>query len=250
MASMYGGFGGLQLPAAAVTSSAVLDPGHEALVGLISTAINSELTSAWRSTIATLGADHFLLRDNCIKPVGYTSTIETTDQQRTQFKAEWPLLSVYREGEPELLYLQNGYQSWKQNWSVDWIIGPLTSPHINKVGRFAIAVARVIMCVIDDGHHPDYQGDVCQFFGQFVVVKTTAIAGPGVQHSMSEDAGSGYYGLTVTLETIERRFDDAVATAYDKFYVGATDPRATPLGEVVTTVDAEGLTATPIPPTS
>jgi hypothetical protein len=245
---MFGGFGGLPLPARAVANAANLDPGHEALIGLIETAINSELTATWRAVTAGLEPDHYLLRNNCVKPVGYACAVETTDQQRTQFKAEWPLLSVYREGDPELVYYQNGYQSWKQNWSVDWIVGPLKTPHINKIGRLAIAVGRVICCVIDDGHHPDYHNDECQFFGQFAAVKSTSVVGPGVQHSMTEDAGSGYYGLTVTLETIERRFDDATAGSYDRYYIGATTPTADVITSIRITTDDEGLVAVPIPP--
>lgn len=211
MASLYGGFGAQRFPAPAVTNAALLDPGHEAILGLVHAAINAELGDAWRAIVASLPAGHFLAKPAAIQPVGYATTIETTPQQFAQFKASWPLLSVYREGEPELSWLTTGMRAWKQRWSVDYVIGPIDVAHVNKIGRFAIAAARVIDRVITLGWHPDYNGGVCAFFGQFAQIETKGVQGPGVQQSLTEESGSGYYGLTVTLESVERQVEDGYA---------------------------------------
>lgn len=249
MASLYGGFGSQRFPAPAVTNAAALDPGHEAILGLIQAALNAELGDAWRAIVATLPAGHFLSRPASIQPVGYATTIETTPQQFTQVKAAWPLLAVYREGEPEMSWLTTGMRSWKQQWSVDYVIGPIDAAHVNKIGRFAIAVARVINRVITLGYHPDYNSGVCAFFGQFAQIETKSIQGPGVQQSLTEEAGSGYYGLTVTLESIERQIEDGYAATgmvdVDAGYVAVGTATAAPMTEQRTTITIENQTPDP-----
>lgn len=209
MSSFNGGFGAVRFPAPSVTTGASLDAGHEALLGLLKQAINSELGVAWAATLASLNTDQFV--DGPGTPVCSALPIEATPQQLTQVKAKFPVLCVYREGEPELVWTYGCGQTWKQKWSVDWILGPVTAAHITKLGRFAVSVARVISRAIDLGYHPDFNSGVCQFFGQFAKVDCVGIAGPGVQQSLTEEAGSGYYGITVTLETEEREFEDAIA---------------------------------------
>lgn len=251
MTSFNGGFGSLRFPAPSVDSAAQLDPGHEAIIGLLKTAINSELGNAWTGIVAELDADHYLRRKE-LQPVSWTSDLEATPQQLTQFKTEWPILCVYRQGEPELVWLQNSGQSWKQQWSVDWIVGPLKAAHIHKVGRFAISVARCICRTIDLGYHPNYNHGICCFFGQFVQIDSKGVAGPGIQQSLTEESGSGYYGLTVTLETIEREYEDAVAKVgeinTDTNYVKIGTGTSVPLTEIWVDPDLEGIVAAPIPP--
>jgi len=207
MSSNYGGFGGTKFPAAQVASASELDPGHKSLLGLLETAINSELGDAWASVLARVRDGNFLKQYVGQKPVGSVCDFEPTEQQRTQFKANFPLLAVYREGEPELWY-PNQYLHQKQTWAVDWILGPVQADQIPQLGRFAIAVGRVICRAIEYARHLDYQEGVCQFQGEFAHIKPVSVNGPGVQRAAAEDAGSGYYGLTVILETWEREHDE------------------------------------------
>jgi hypothetical protein len=237
MSSNYGGFGGTRLPAAAVLSASELDSGHKSLLGLLETAVNAELGAAWRSVLRRVGDGSFLKQYAGQKPVGTVCDFEPTEQQRTQFKGKFPLLAVYREGEPELWY-PNQYLHQKQTWAIDWILGPITADQIPQLGKFAIAVSRVICRTIEYARHPDFREDVCQFQGEFAHIKPVGVNGPGVQRALSEDAGSGYYGLTVMIETWEREYDTNDASAYGinaNYMIGA---------EVDTLEGLEGADAT------
>lgn len=253
MPSLHDGFGALRLPAPAVSSAIDLDTGHESILGLLEAAINSELGDAWRQIVANLPADHYLVRaPAAINPVRHTSSLEMTPQQMAQFKAEWPVLAVYREGEPEFFWLTTQYRGLKQKWSVDWVVGPIHAAHTNKIGRFAVSVGRVIVAAITHGYHPDFRSGVRQFAGEFAEIECIGIQGPGRQVSLGEESGSGYYGITITLETTERMFQDGYtdSTTWDvnAGYLGATDGVETPMTEHWMTVDDEGLIAVPIPP--
>jgi hypothetical protein len=214
MTSLNDGFGSLRFPAPVVDSAADLDPGHDAIVGLLETAINYELGDAWCAIVASLPANHFLKRDNLSTPVGYVSKVEITPQQMTQMKASWPLLSVYRQGEPEFSqFALNGLDVLKQEWSVDYVIGPLHVGHIVKIGAFCVQVARLIKVVLMHGYHPEYLSGARQFIGQFSSIECKSIQGPAVAAAMTDEAGSGYYGMTVQLETIERTVLDGYTDA-------------------------------------
>lgn len=250
MSSFYGGFGAQRFPAPTVASATALDPGHEAIIGLVQTAINSELGDAWRGIVANLSPDHFLVRPSITQPVGSVSSLEPSPQQMTQFKAEWPLLAVYREGDPELTWLTTGMRSWKQQWSVDYVIGPIKAAHVNKIGRFVIAVARVIDRVITLGYHPDYNNGVCAFFGQFTQIETKSIQGPGMSAMLTTESGAGYYGLTVTLESVERQVEDGYAATgmvdVDAGYVAVGTATEPPMTEQYTTVTIENQSPDPV----
>lgn len=209
----YGGFGGLRFPAPAVVSAADLDPGHTAILGLLEAAINDELGDAWRGIVGGLGSGHYLAQATEIKPVGTPSTFELTPQLMSQFQAQWPVLAVYREGNPKLEWSSTQYRHWIQEWSVDYAIGPLQAAHIPRVGRFVIAVGRLIDNVIVNGYHPAYQNGARQFYGQFASLEPIAITGPGIAQSLTDGEPGGYYGLTVTLRSIERRVETGYANA-------------------------------------
>lgn len=243
MTSVYGGFGALRLPAPSVVSATELDPGQEAILGLLECAINSELGEAWRGIVSSLPSTHYLVRAGNALPVQYVSSLELTPQQMTQFRAEWPVLAVYREGEPEFGWLSTQYRKLTQRWSADWIVGPLSAAHINRIGRFAIAVRNTIELAITYGMHPAFAGGHTQFHGQFSEITCVSSQGPGVSRRLTEESGSGYYGLTVEIETVERMVYDGYASAgavdVDAGYIRPGTATDTPLTEIWIDVEIE-----------
>lgn len=211
MTSLNGGFGATLFPVETVDNAYELDPGHESLLRLLETAINSECGAAWQSIAARLSPQHYTQRDGVYLPVAMALPMEVSPQEMTQVKATWPILAVYREGEPEFSYLTLNHLALTQRWSCDYIIGPLSASHKLTVGKFAVVVARCIANVIHHGYHPDFRNGVAQFFGEFSSVQVKSIQGPGVAQSLGEESGGGYYGLTVTIETMERTVYDGYA---------------------------------------
>lgn len=205
----HGGFGAVRFPAPAVGSAQDLDPGQIAILELLEAAINAELGTAWCSIVATL-RDEAKLRQSR-QPVEFASTMELTPQEMTQVVTAWPLLAVYRQGEPEFDQLTLEYDKLTQQWSVDYVIGPLSAAHKVKIGRFCNSVAKLIWRTLDRGYHSAYKGGARQFLGQFTSIKATGVQGPGVAQSLGEESGSGYYGMTVLVETVEREVYDDVA---------------------------------------
>ena len=239
----FGGFGGQRFPADAVTTAVDLDPGHTAIVGLLEAAINDELADAWAAIVGTLPTDHYLRLFSQIRPVGTASTLEMTPQVMTQYQSQWPVLAVYREGAPRLDWVSLQYRGWTQDWSVDYVIGPLKAQHLGKVGRFVIAVARVIENTITNGYHPAYLSGARQFFGQFSSIDPIGVMGPGIAQSLTDSEPGGYYGLTVTLRTLERRVetDYASATTFETItgYVPVGTGTADVMTEQYTTITVE-----------
>ncbi len=246
MTSLNNGFGANRFPLAEVDSAYSLDPGHETLLRLVETAINSDCGDAWRAIVERLPVTHYTRRDGVFQPVGLAIPFEVTPQEMTQFKASWPILAVYREGEPEFNWLTTEYQTLTQRWSVDYVLGPLTAAHKMTVGKFAISVARCIANVLLHCCHPDYQNGVSQFHGQFAGIQVKTVQGPGVAQSLGEESGAGYYGLTVTVETIERTTYDGYAGAdaidVQSGYVTEGTGTADTLTEIQTDVDIDNET--------
>lgn len=248
--SMHNGFGATRFPIPDTIESAYdVDPGQATILGLIEAAINAELGDAWLKMLGELPANHPLTRDGSTKPVGTALPFEVIPQHMTQWKARWPVLAAYREGEPEFGWMSTERRQLTQQWSVDWIIGPLDAGQIIRLGRFAVAVARIIDAVISRGYHPAYNGGARQFFGQFANIETKSIQGPGIAQSLTEESGGGYYGLTVTLESVEHDVMDGAAYAglfdVDNGYVAVGTGTADTLTEIVNSIVYENQTPDP-----
>lgn len=209
--SIHNGFGATRFPLPTVTTGAELDPGAESLLRLLEAAINADAGDAWRSVLGILPPGHFLSKyEN--KPVGTASRTEVSIQNMAQFVARWPLLAVYREGEPTFEPCTTSFGYLVQNWSVDYIIGPLDPGDQKIIGSLCNPIARLIRTVLHHGYHPAYQNGVRQFMGQFSTIGTKAIQGPNVARDLSTgESGVGYFGMTIVVETRERDVLDGYA---------------------------------------
>lgn len=224
------------LPAAAIQSAADYDPGLASIIGLLSAAIEANIGAAWRAEVGRLHAES-LFADSA-GPVGSVLTVIPNPQSLTQVKRTWPLLAVYREGKGARDLLTLSYPAVTQSWSVDWIIGPLGPDMQRKLGHFWVQVRNTILVAIEQGYHPSYQNGACQFFGQFVSIIPTDHEGPAVAENLQGQHGEGYFGGSVTLESVERLTYQSKA-AGDRFNSGAYLPPGDGYGDNATQVVVE-----------
>jgi hypothetical protein len=202
------------------TCAANYDPGQATIIGLLSAAIEACCGDAWRALTASLNNDHFLARSN--NPVGSVLTVQPNSQNLTQVKMAWPVLAVYREGEPTSGFYSIDYNNSTQRWSVDWIAGPFSPDTQRKIGALWVPISNAIRAAIVEGMHPAYQNGAYQFHGQFSEIRWITSAGPAVTQELTTDKGQGYYGGSVILETVERMtFQSDAAAAITDFDGGA-----------------------------
>jgi hypothetical protein len=201
----HNGWGAFRFPVALTgdsTTAGTLDVGQAAIAGLLEQAIVSETGAAWRQLVETLHNDHPLRTAPIHSPVGYVCDVEPSGNL-PQLKATPPILAVYRVGEPTTEQITLCYEGVRQTWEVDWILGPLDAGHQRKLGGFAPIIATIIRYAIRTGAHPDYNGGHCPFFGKFADIKVVGQRGPGVLQLLGADAN--YYGVSLTVETLERQ---------------------------------------------
>jgi hypothetical protein len=203
--SLYGGYGALAFPITLPVGIDVvdaLDPGQYSIANLLKAAINAELGVAWKQICNRLSEGHHLVRENAL-PVAEIVDQEPSPALMGQRFAGWPVLAVYREGEPKT----SGYNLYEtqteQQWAVDWVAGPLDAGDQSRIGKFALAVASIVRATIEVGFHPAYQNGVRQFFGQFYRIDAIGQQGPGVAHVLGDEKGNGYYGVSILLQSVE-----------------------------------------------
>lgn len=203
MVASYDSFGASRFPLIPTEDCAEnYDPGLGTIVALLSAAIEANCGDAWRVIVQRLDGDHFLA--DSTGPVSSIHTVVPSIQNLTQTKRAWPVLAVYREGEPVNAQKTIDYYTSTQKWSVDWIVGPLSPASQRKIGHFWIQIRNTIFAAITLGHHDAYQNGAYQFHGQFSEIHTTGAGGPAVSQELTTDKGQGYFGGSVTLETVER----------------------------------------------
>lgn len=200
------------------TCAANYDPGQAAIIGLLSAAIEACCGDAWRTLTASLNNDHFLAGST--GPVGSVLTVPPNPQNLTQVKMAWPVLAVYREGEPTIGLYSIEYTNSKQRWSVDWIAGPFSPDTQRKIGLFWVQIRNAIFVAIDLGMHPAYQNGAYQFRGQFSEIWPISAVGPAVTQELTTDKGQGYYAGSVILESTERVTYQGDAAAPDLAFEG------------------------------
>jgi hypothetical protein len=215
---LLGGFGSTLLPVRDTTekgeplsSAGTLDKGKNAILGLLEAAINYECGDAWRSLLQQ-GDKTFFLRGNATgdaKPVMDIMTVTPNAQNLMERKADWPLLAVYREGEPTHQFETLKLRTSNQDWSVDYIMGPLGVDSQERYGDFVLQVLVVIEEVINQGSHPAYLDDMPVFQGVFSRIDVATTAGPGCSDVTPQEQGSGYFGGSAVLKSIERHVPQA-----------------------------------------
>jgi hypothetical protein len=192
-------------------TAANLDPGQDAIIGLLKAAINADCGDAWKRITQGFSFTHFTRKVNLSDslPVNFTIDALPDSGAATQMLFDWPVLAVYPVGSPEDFELTMSLQGTRQNWAVAYIIGPLEIAWQRKLGRgFCRLVYRSIRRALWKGYHPAYQNGQRQFFGQFSEIKTTGCEGPGVMELPAKDGALGYYGIVANLQTVERTVHD------------------------------------------
>lgn len=233
------GFGSTRFPVdpalvGSDVTAAALDPGQDAIIGLLKAAINADLGEAWSRLTQGLSFNHFTRKINLSEsaPVNFTIDALPDSGAATQQLFDWPVLAVYPVGSPESFELTMSLEAERQNWAVAYIIGPLDVAWQRKLGRgFCRLVYRSIRRAIWNGYHPAFQSGKRQFFGQYSEIKTLGCDGPGVMELPAKDGVLGYYGIVVNLQTVERSFhDEADETEDPSNYGYVATGTAAPLG--------------------
>lgn len=218
MVASIDSFGGSRFPlevSSAIDSAALYDPGLASIVGLVTAAIEANCGDAWRALVAQLDVTSFIAESTA--PVGSVLTVIPSPHNLTQAKRSWPILAIYREGEPTCEHKSFDYPICRQRWSVDWIVGPLGPDTQRKIGHMWVPIRNSIFSAINLGTHPAYLDGAYCFHGQFVEIWPVTAAGPAVTDSLGVEKGYGYFGGSVILESVERTTyqNDAAATGFD-----------------------------------
>lgn len=201
--------GRLELPTEAEENATLqeLDPAKDILISLFRTAIMTELGPRWAS--ARLGTP---LADR--DPVESTLDVEPTPEILQQERIEFPLLAVYRDGDPESTEFTLAIDRITQRWGVDYVLGPLDAASLRRIGNALHVVAKIVQEVVQVGGHPEHGMDdsgtqpeqvligtdenSCRFSSVRVVNWSTG------QASFATDGqGPTYWWMTLQLETTE-----------------------------------------------
>lgn len=253
--SIYNGFGATAFPVSIPDSTELvdaLDHGRVAIAGLLRAAINAEVGTLWERVIRHLGPSHYLCRvtqrGQSSIPVMDVMLQEPNPGALQQRHSGWPLLAVYREGNPTT----EGHSLYgsirKQRWSVDWVVGPLDVSDFDRIGMVATKVADVVNYVIDEGWHPAFQNGTRQFYGQFVTIKVVDQQGPGVAQMIGEEKRTGYFGVSLILETGERKIktDGWTGDVTNQNYPAFATQHDTPLTQIIVDGRVENQTPDPV----
>lgn len=207
MTSVYRRSGGLRLDGtdAGVTETLEpLDPGRDAMLALFRQAIISELGPAWdRAKSDTPHASSAVVED--------TWPGALTPEVVRSVKLGYPLLALARTGEATVGELTFDVEQITQQWTMDYVVGPLAPEDQRKLRDILSAVPRVIVEVIRRRGHPDHESGALQFFGHFASVRLRSF-----ESGAAPFAGEGqplYHGVSCTLETTETTGDIPGAAA-------------------------------------
>jgi hypothetical protein len=213
---IFNGFGCTRFPVdpdlvGDAKTAANLDSGQDSIIGLLEAAINADVGDAWKAIALELPMTHYLKSDELSQslPVNYTTDSEPNPALTTQQRFSWPCLAVWPSGQPESFELTMALPALRQNWSVVYLIGPLDAAWQRKLGRgMCRLVYRSIQRAIWQGKHPAYENGRRQFFGQFSSIDVKGCDGPGVLEILDKEKNVGYYGIGITLQTVERTVMD------------------------------------------
>jgi hypothetical protein len=238
VSSIFNGWGAFHLPLSGVEwpeGASNLDTGIATLTALISQAITSEMQTAWSTVVAGL-PETSKLKTNCERVVGSTIDLPPEPQQLTQTGYAWPLLAVYRSGDPEDNWMTTEIRSSKQEIHVDWILGPMDIASQRRFRGFLLAFLATVREVVRQGRHPDYDGGNRQFSGVFYSLRVLG-ASHGIAQGLGTDGGGGYYAASVRLEAVERELETAGGShvEFDLGYVTAENAT----GEDLVGIDVE-----------
>jgi hypothetical protein len=209
-------WGDLSLPVEAAdfdTTLTPLDPARAKLTALFKAAINYEFTEVWQKIVGSaggttgLGATHDLYGT---LPVQDTLELQPTHKFMLERKAAFPLLAVYRMGNPSMEQHTLFRDRLTCQWGMDYVVGPLTVAAVRQVGDICMAIVKLVRTVIRQRGHKAYEAGALQFFpdkGGLASIDLKSFAMGQIPFAGDED-GTVYYSLSMTLETSEIGYDD------------------------------------------
>ena len=213
-----------------LTSAGDLDRGKTALYELIFRAVNAECGDSWRALLQQADKEFFLVPDatDDSRPIMDILTVIPNSQNLTQRMQGWPLLAVYREGEPSTEAETMKLSVTKQNFSIDYIMGPVGTDSQDRFGDFVLQVVNAIKSVIKLGSHPAHRNGAPAFQGIFSNVVVLSQSGPACSEVTDQQAGAGYFGGSVTIQVTEREISQANSELgtfeRDAFYYDSSFP--------------------------
>lgn len=219
--SLYQNIGALSLPISLPVEGTTLDldPSRHRLIELFATAINAELGTAWTQITNQLPAGHPLKGKSVVQdklelpPTGFTMK---------ERKPEWPLLALHRDGTGVYEQHTLTYDKLTQPWQLHYVVGPLDTAGVHKLGDVCIAVAKIVKLVIKQRGHKSYEDGAVQWMGTGVsAIDLKSHEGPGPARFAGDDAETPYLAITMALETVElagdntEAFPDYAGTSFD-----------------------------------
>jgi len=240
--SLYRSIGSFSLPLSTYSADTAegLDPARDILLGLLAAAINDELGQAWT---AVSGTGTSVLAGTT--PITSTCPDEPDPQMLQTTEHAVPMLCVYRE--ERATWTEDG-ESLSWPFHIDYILGPMTVGDRRKMKDFLVAVAKVILMVIERGGHKAYatqSGHTSQ--PKFVLGPGTDTANleklkpTQIQVGPAGFAGNDtkYWALSITVEC-EEGADFSDSDPVDHDYDGVSGAIGTGTG--VDEDDPDGLT--------
>lgn len=223
------GFGAVRFPLTVPTfkdGAFDVDVGLNTLTQLIATAVNAEFRATWLRAMDSL-PETSKIRGTCRKPVGSTFNEPPEPSQLTQTTLTWPILAVYRTGDPEDFELTLCHRATRQTIHADWILGPLSVAEQKRMRGFLTAFLALVREVVRYGRHPAFDGNVRQFAGSFHSLQMTGASGPGIARMLDTDQGGGYYAVSAHLEAVERECNTSGGSSVELGLGYVTDETAT-----------------------
>lgn len=196
-----GGVGAQTFPVAAGDD---LDPAQTMFLALFRAAINAELGEAWQGIWQ--GDSKFLTK----LPVESTFRTEPDLDNLRQTKQSWPILALYRSGEPTT----DEFTLWQgrvtQSWRIEHVLGPVDVVSELKARPFLERERALITRVLSMGGHPVYAAvDLMDHrripADVFAPAGLSVIRAPRFQIGAASHAGSDtkYFALGCSFETHE-----------------------------------------------
>jgi hypothetical protein len=227
--SITNGFGAVRFPLTAPNlndGGSSVDVGLNTLTQLIAAAVNAEFRTKWTSAIESLSPNS-KIRGEYLQPVGSTFNEPPEPHQLTQTSLVWPILAVYRTGDPEDFDLTLCHRATRQTIHADWILGPLGVAEQKRMRGFLTAFLALVREVVRYGRHPAFDGNVRQFAGSFHSLQVTGVSGPGIARMLETDQGGGYYAVSAHLEAVERECNTSGGSSVELGLGYVTDETAT-----------------------
>lgn len=134
------------------TTLAYLDPGVDILLALLKAGINSDLQPAW--TDAATGTQ---LAGRA--PVETTVPHEPTLDLMRSAKVKFPILCCHPTDEVTREAFTKEEDVLVQRWAIDYIMGPLTTEEVRKVGAALRYVQKIVSNICKTGGHTAYALD-------------------------------------------------------------------------------------------